>query len=330
MNTILRITKPEELPGEQSPGDIAPMEKDDFLAHSPDVHLALLRGGSLKGRCSLWWSAVPLLAGKKAGYIGHYAANTDADAETILSEACRMLAANGAAVAVGPVDGNTWRRYRLITRRGDEPSFFLEPDNPDTYPKHFESSGFSPIARYYSSLNEDISQDVSLPDGLRRRLENDGIIIRQLQPASFRDELATIHAISSAGFSNNFLYSPISREEFVGMYSKVLSHVRPELVLVAENNEGPVGFIFALPDILRVRNGHDDDTVILKSMAVLPEMSGLGIGALLMAQVSQNASRMGFRRSIHALMHENNRSRKMSMHYGREFRQYTLYSRGIS
>jgi len=29
------------------------------------------------------------------------------------------------------MDGSTWHRYRLPTERGAEPTFFLEPDNPE-------------------------------------------------------------------------------------------------------------------------------------------------------------------------------------------------------
>ena len=40
-------------------------------------------------------------------------------------------------MAVGPMDGSTWRRYRFITERGAEPAFFLETYNPDVWPLNF-------------------------------------------------------------------------------------------------------------------------------------------------------------------------------------------------
>ena len=57
------------------------------------------------------------------------------------------LAAERCTIAIGPVDGNTWQRYRLITEPGTEPPFFLEPDNPDAWPGQFTAAGFTPLAQ---------------------------------------------------------------------------------------------------------------------------------------------------------------------------------------
>lgn len=330
MRNILHIVDVAELPYGNTAEGVGFITSEEFTSHKPDAHLMLFDNGMLRARCSLWWRSSPLLSGERAACIGHYAAVDCLDADELLSEACSTLAKNGATLAIGPMDGSTWRRYRLITERGDEPPFFLEPDNQDTYPAHFESAGFAPLTRYYSSLNDGLDKVVALSPEMLRQLQNDSIRIRHLDTGKFMAELSLIYDISVAGFRNNFLYSEISREDFVAMYTKVLPFVRPELVLFAEQCGEPVGFIFALPEMLRIQRGCPPDTVILKSMAVLPEMNGRGIGAALLAQVSCNAGILGFKRAIHALMHENNRSRTMSSHYGHEIRQYTLYSRNLS
>jgi predicted N-acetyltransferase YhbS len=69
------------------------------------------------------------------------------------------------------------------------------------------------------------------------------------------------------------------------------------------------------------------DTVVLKSLAVLPGRAGAGLGGLLMARCHEAASALGFRRVIHALMHESNVSLNLSGHYAKPFRRYTLYAR---
>jgi predicted N-acetyltransferase YhbS len=225
------------------------------------------------------------------------------------------------------MDGTTWRRYRLVTRRGTEPPFFLEPDNPDDYPAWFEAAGFSPLARYYSNLDPDLGWGV--PDAVRQRLERGGITIRPLDPADFTGELERIYDISIASFRNNFLYSPISRDEFLALYTRIRPVVQPELVLFAERAGEPVGFIFAVGDQLNRRAGELPETVIIKSLAVLPAWNGKGIGALLMAEVTAGARALGYRRGIHALMHEENRSRSLSGHHGTVMREYALFSRRL-
>jgi hypothetical protein len=51
---------------------------------------------------------------------------------------------------------------------------------------------------------------------------------------------------------------------------------------------------------------------------------------LLLAEVHEAARRLGFRRAIHALMHETNRSRNLSAHYSRTIRRYTLFARRLN
>ncbi|HEY6871136.1 MAG TPA: GNAT family N-acetyltransferase [Geobacteraceae bacterium] len=330
MAELKLIASPEELDSLKGPGDIPPLTAEELRVHRPDAHWVMIdNDGRLAGRCSLWWTVVPDLPGERLGVIGHYAARDAGSAGQLLAHACRELAGHGCTVAVGPMDGNSWRRYRFVTERGPEPPFFLEPDNPDDYPQHFDTAGFAPLARYYSYLVSSLEGTVTAAAGLEARLRADGITLRALRPDNFTGELERIYDLSLAGFRDNFLYTPIGRAEFLAMYAKVQPHALPELILFAEQEGSPVGFIFSLPDMLRLQRGSPLDTVILKSLAVLPAWSGRGIGTLLMLKAMETAREMGFRRAILALIHEQNRSRTMSGHYGEEMRLYTLYARRV-
>jgi hypothetical protein len=64
-------------------------------------------------------------------------------------------------------------------------------------------------------------------------------------------------------------------------------------------------------------------------MAVHPAEGGHGLGSLLMARVHQAMRVAGFKRVIHALFHEANRSGKISGHTARVIRRYTLYARPL-
>ena len=91
---------------------------------------------------------------------------------------------------MAPIDGNTWNRYRLLTERGTEPVFFLEPDNPDDWPAHFRDNGFTPLANYYSALNEDLQRSDPRTGELMRRLAEQGIRLRSLDLHRFEEELS--------------------------------------------------------------------------------------------------------------------------------------------
>ncbi len=54
-----------------------------------------------------------------------------------------------------------------------------------------------------------------------------------------------------------------------------------------------MGFMFAIPDLLQARRGVPIDTVILKTIAVDPAMSGMGLGGALMDLVQRARARPG-------------------------------------
>lgn len=307
---------------------LSDLTPDLLRRHGPDASFMVLDAATPVARASLWWTGVPRLPAHRLGLIGHYA-TVDADAARVLLEgACAELARRGADLAVGPMDGSTWRRYRLLTERGTEPAFFLEPDNPDEWPAHFEAAGFTPLAQYYSALNVDITRHTR-PHDLVRSLAREGFLVR---PLDVHDPEADIHRlwdIASRAFADNFLYTPIAEDEFAEMQRPLLPFVRPELVQIVETDGRTVGFCFAIPDLLQARRGEAIDTVVFKTMAVLPEHRGRRIGSLLIASVAEQARVLGFRRTIFALMHEKNPSRRLERGLMRDFRRYTLFARRL-
>jgi len=302
-------------------GELTP---EDVRSQSPDALIALYAEDRLTARASLWWSRAPHYPGERLGLIGHYAADDAPSAAQILSAACSELARHGCTLAVGPMDGSTWRRYRLLTERGKEPPFFLEPDNPDDWPLHFEAQGFTPLARYCSSLNEDIRRPWPQPPSAPSGFE-----IRSLAPERIDSELHCIWQVATSAFAGNFLYTPIEEAEFRAMYLRLLPVARPELVLIAEHDGRTAGFCFAFPDVLQVLRGVPVDTFIIKTVAVLPEYRGHGLATLLTVRANEAAARLGIRRGIHALMHEDNPSRKIGHGFLRDFRRYILFARPL-
>jgi GNAT superfamily N-acetyltransferase len=306
-----------------------PISISERRSHGADRTLLLAERDVLVARCSVWWTSTPQLDGRPIGVIGHYAATNADAAAVLLGRACDLLTSRGLSTAVGPMDGTTWRRYRFIVDHGTEPAFFLEPDNPGEWPGHWIRAGFAPLARYTSAMNDTLAfQDPRLATAVDR-LNAAGITWRPFDPVKAPAELHDIFRLSLAAFRPNFLYTPIDEEEFVAQYRAVLPYVRPELVMLAEKEGALVGFLFAVPDVLQARRDGRADTVILKTIAVDPRVAGMGLGGVLMDLVQRRALEIGFRRAIHALMHDGNVSRRISDRSARTFRRYALFSKTL-
>jgi predicted N-acetyltransferase YhbS len=328
---FIEITDPKAIDGLAWAGPQLALDPALMVKHAPDAHWVAIEGASSRAvaRCSLWWNQVPESPEGKLGVIGHYAAESLDAGSCLLEHACRQLARKDYRVAVGPMDGNTWRSYRLVSDPGSAPPFFMEPQNPATWPEHFLAAQFAPLARYTSALVEDLALVDQRIERTRARLGQNGIRIRAMDPERFEAELEAIFDVSIASFPNNYLYTPVSRDEFIEQYRPVEKLIRPELVSLAFADHRPVGFVFALPDLLQARRGEPVTTVILKTVAVSPGRASAGLGSVLVARVHEEARQLGYTKVVHALMHENNNSKNISAHYAKPMRAYTLYSRRL-
>ena len=330
---IVTIRRDEPLPVSRYSPAIAPLDERERRLHAPDEHVLVLDDtGTVVGRCSCWWTSVQPQAGRRVGVIGHYAAADAAAAGALLDHACARLRVARCTAAIGPMDGNTWRSYRLVSERGEEPPFFLEPWAPQEYLAQWHAAGFRPVATYSSALCEDLAVADTRVKRAAARLADAGVSIRGLNAARPDDDLRRIFALSLASFRHSFLFAPIGEAEFVAQYRRLLPVVRPELVLLAERegHGGLCGFLFAVPDVLQPGRGVALDTVIVKTVAVAPGSGCAGLGSVLVARVHELARGLGFRRAIHALMYDGNVSRNISRRYARRVRRYALLTRPLA
>jgi GNAT superfamily N-acetyltransferase len=330
MSTTIEVSTAGDLQRFREVAGMPVLSADSVCTSGADAHLLLTGPAGVVARCSLWWGAAPPYPSHRLGLIGHYGAkDLDAGAH-MLALACERLVAHGCTLAAGPMDGSTARRYRLLTERGEEPPFFLEPDNPDDWPAHWTAAGFTSLADYYSALQPVLDHaDPRLP-ALSADFEKMGVCVRPLDLDRFDDELRLVYTVAAPSFLDNFLATPLDEAEFLAQYRPIRPYIRPELVLLAQRGDQLLGFVFALPDLLQAQRGEPVTTVIVKTLAVLPNAAGHGLATLLSARLQETAVRLGFTRAIHALMHERNVSRRVSARFdGHIFRRYTLYARTL-
>lgn len=300
----------------------APAEKPDAR-----IHLTGTNGG-VAAHCALWWTGTPLHEGARIGAIGGFAAVDAASAKPVLDAAMTRLAEAGRRLAVGPMNGNTWRRHRFVIESDGRGPFLLEPRNPEIYPEWWRQAGFEVLSRYSSSVIRLDGRPTVAP-GLKRRLERSGLVIRELNPARYDDELRAIHAISLRSFSSNFLYTPLDEDAFLDAYRKVRDRVDPDLVRIAERDGIPCGFVFCIRDLEAEARG-ETPALIVKTLAVDPGSRSAGLGSLLVDEAHDIGFQKGYTEAIHALQHETNTSLKITgRHHGGVFRRYALFSKRI-
>lgn len=290
-----------------------------------------------KSSCSLWLENLPLYQGQNVAFLGNYKADSDscAFAVEMLHEAAALVEKESdARYLIGPINGNTWNPYRLVTDGFDKPAFALESYTDKAYPGHFEAAGFVSVAEYASSILPCKEDFCGSFENLEREVAEKGIRVRNFDHSKVNEELDALYKISVEAFADNFLYSPITKDQFLSLYKPLIDIVDEELILIAEKDGIAVGYLFAIANkLLAPVNSVFNDSLVLKTLARVPgtkEELG-GIGLYLTSLCHKRAKAKGFERIIHALYKNDNRSACFSNSQDIEvFRKYNLFAKELN
>ena len=320
-----------------SAGDYA--EIDDPTGFNPgllsteaaDQHFAAIDSSQgLRARCSVWWRDTVPLDGERIGTIGHYAAVDPLAGRAVIRRALARLRSRGCSMAIGPMNGNTWRSYRFVIERGTAKPFFLEPTNPDSWPDDFAECGFDPLSWYVSELNPDIATRQPELGSLQQKMKRLGVQITPISTGDPDGEMEGIYDVVCESFKDSFLYTPLDRESYRSIYVPMLKKVDPRLMLVAKQEAQVVGFIFAPPDYLQQATSNNIDTIVIKTVAILPRKRYSGLGRLLIVDLLQSAVELGYTKAISALMQTDKQSQRISSACAGPMRRYALFARSLT
>ena len=289
-------------------------------AGGPQQLAVVLDNGVALARCAVWTKGAATYRGLPTAYIGFLAAANIEAQKLLLSGVAESLdnahPGEGQRWLLGPLDGSTWYRYRVVVESGPEPPFPMEPQNPDWWMAGFEDARFEIVERYWSAaadVEPNTTTDPTWPPGVQ---------IRDFRLADIGGELDAIYELSVEAFAANPLYAPISREMFRRMYEPIAAQIDPALCLIAETSDAEtVGVVFSMPA--------GGDRLILKTLAVADRIRGQGLGSGLLNEVGRRAARRGFTRLVFALMHEANASSHIVAKAAEPCRRYALFGRVI-
>lgn len=264
---------------------------------------------------------------KKTGLIGFFECNDNYNACRLLFDGIieyyKTLDIN---YIIGPLNGSTWKSYRL-TELSDNPPFFLDNYHKPWYSQQFKDYGFDVIAQYSSTKIEVGKRNIKKRvTKFKDHFEQKGIKIRAISQAFFEDDLKKIYDICIESFKNNFLYTDISYRKFYQMYNDLKFFMDPELSLIAEDEDGtPCGFIFTMDNMF----DQDKKSLVIKSVGTLQSPKYRGIGTFLVEKIHSDTVKKHYDYVIHALMYEDNVSSNVLSNYSELYHRYSLYGKDI-
>jgi hypothetical protein len=267
---------------------------------------------AVTGADAILYRNAPQWGEQRTAAIGGFSCADPQAGATVLRLAAEKASEEGFETLIGPMDGDTWHRYRVVAESDGSPAFFLEPTSGPADREAFLAAGFEPVSSYVSA-RAPIASAIGDPAPAV-----DGVSIAAWDGRDAGSLIGGLFDLSRAAFTGNAFYKPLSREGFLKLYEPVLPAIDPRLVLFARRADKLIGFLFAIPDRLQ---GTRPDTAIIKTYA-----SGeKGVGYMLADAAHRTIRDLGYQNVIHALMHVDNRSKSNSAkHGGTVFRRYDL------
>lgn len=301
------------------------------------------RDGAARCRC-----VARLGADASFGTIGFFESLDDPPACRLLLEAAEeWLQKRGAGRVLGPMDGDTWRRYRFTIGPWEAAPFLKEPWNPPYYLSLWEACGYRAAENYLSARIANPAGAAERLMPFLRRVRRQGYGFRPVRKAKLETELDILYRLSPRIFEGNRHYTPIGRDAFLRLYDGVRPLLVAELCQFCCAPDGrEIGFLFAYPDYadaVRAMRGRRDlwgrlaflwrrrraSRVCLKSLGCLPEYRGTGVGPALVALVLEQTAARGYREALMCLMHEDNVSTRLDGGSSEPFRRYVLYEKDL-
>ena len=249
---------PEEL-YRGDPRWVPPLQRDErarlapanpFFAHAEARLFLARRRGAVVGRVAAIVNRLHLAhRGDGAGFFGFFETVPDgAVAEALWGATAAWLRSRGLSAARGPVNPSTHDECGVLTDGFDRPPCLLMPYNPPYYASLLEGVGLRPIRELVSYVVEVPQALPARVDHVARAAEGRGIRVRRLDPRRLGAEAEVIRSLYNAAWGENWGALPMTSGEASSLASRLRAVLAPDLALIAESGDRPVGFILGLPD----------------------------------------------------------------------------------
>lgn len=191
---------------------------------------------------------------EKCGFFGFFEAIEDHEvAKALFQKAEAWLKKHNMKEMRGPMNPSTNYECGLLVDGFDDDPQIMMTYNKPYYQNLIANSGFK---KAKDLLAYKLPGSVEIPPLLKRvaqRAEKSHrIVCRPINKANWDKEVDLMLSIYNDAWEKNWGFVPMTENEFRHMGSEMKQIAEPNLILIAEVNGDPAGFIVALPDYNQV------------------------------------------------------------------------------
>ena len=224
--------------------------------------------------------------------------------------------AMGIKILRGPINGTMWYPYRFaLTDSSSIPPFQGELLCEDYYCQFFQNFPTKQEVSYYSAMRENFDDIIRITKPFYEDMQaNSSLHLETLTEVS-TDVLREICTVARKVFQSSWGYVPLSDEELLSYYSQEKLKETLFRAYILRNADTLVGF----GTVFR-----EDDTLILKTLALEPSFQGKGLGNALIHKIHSDAEGK-CTRMIYALIRFENNVKRLPKDGAVVFREYSAF-----
>jgi len=325
-------------------------DKNPFFHHAKARYFLGKKDGIISGRIASVINQRHIeFHHEKAGFFGFFESVDDqAVADALLNTVSRVLREEGMHRMRGPMNFSTNEECGMLLEGFDSAPMLMMPYNPLYYHTLMEKHGMSKVKDLYAYIL-DIPEE--LPDKILRVAqiaEKSGITIRQIDKKMFERDMKIFKVVYNSAWEKNWGFIPLTDEELVHLGNNLKPVLVPDMTIIAEKGDEPVGFLGLLPDfnfVLSHMKGKVNPFSIIKALYYSKKIKDLrmlllgtkaeyrkkGVDALLFREAFKGVKRGGYKRVEFSWILEDNIpvQRLVEMIGGRLYKKYRIYEKQI-
>ncbi|MFW6124346.1 MAG: hypothetical protein ACOC5G_03910 [Acidobacteriota bacterium] len=287
---------------------------------------------------------------EKIVFFGFYESFNDiAVTKSLLNKVCEWGKQRGMNILRGPVNASLNDECAFLLEGFDSPPVIMMPYNPPYYLELMEKYGMKKVKDLYAFLMEKNEKAEKKLETIVKKVESQTKLnLRSLDLKKVDEEVEKIKYIYNQGWENNWGFVPWTEKEMEYMAKKLKQIADPDIIVLAEEKDRPVGFGFALPnynEVLKDMNGRLFPFGFIKLLLKRKKIKGIralvfgivreyrmtGLSYLLYSRLYKNGLKKGYTWAETSWQLEDNEAvNKFVMSIGgRVYKKYRMYQKNI-
>jgi GNAT superfamily N-acetyltransferase len=267
---------------------------------------------------------------EKVGFIGYFAAapGCESGVTAMFQQAESWLKQRGITRVIAPFNGSALLGYGVLTDGFEEEPVIFNGWNPPYYPAYLTQACYQP--KYPMLVYTSDFSSENYRAAKEHAVAKHDFQLRPINKKLWRSELEIFREVINENFTKEWLWYPITQDEFLDSFEAMKPMIDPRQMVIAEVQGKPAGVVIAYPNwnpLVRsfqgkmgnmqkiqflLRGGHYE-TAGTAIVAVRSEYRGRGIGPALKIAVFQRYEVLGLKKAYGYTVDEDNlASRKMN------------------